>query len=174
MENANDFGTRAPAPVHRELLDWLADEFISSGYSIKHMHRLIMNSTVYRQQTLRFDDAHRPAADVSGRVAENRVKLFGCYPRRRLSAEQIRDSLLVAAGSLNTRMYGPGVRPELPPGFSGREKWTVSDDAAQRDRRSVYIFAKCNLPYPLLDVFDLPDMHESCASACRRSLLRRR
>ena len=60
-------------------------------------------------------------------------------------------------------MYGPSVHPELPPNYSIREKWAVSKNAADRQRRSVYIYAKRNLPYPLLKVFDFPDMHESCA-----------
>ena len=60
-------------------------------------------------------------------------------------------------------MYGPGVHPELPPDYSKREAWKVSEDPAERNRRSVYIFAKRNLPYPLLKEFDFPDMHESCA-----------
>ncbi len=165
VENANDFGTRTPAPEYRELLDWLADEFITSGYSVKHLHRLIMNSAVYRQGAPRQSDKSSDLAGTGehGAILEKRVKLFGCGLRRRLSAEQIRDSLLAASGRLNTQMHGPGVRPALPPGYSGREKWAASENTADHDRRSVYIYAKRNLPYPLLDAFDFPDMHESCA-----------
>jgi hypothetical protein len=80
-----------------------------------------------------------------------------------LSAEAIRDALLSVSGDRNDGMYGPGVRPELPPNYSSREKWAVSKDIADRQRRSVYIYSKRNLPYPLLKAFDFPDMHESCA-----------
>ena len=71
--------------------------------------------------------------------------------------------MLVAADQLDTRLYGPPVRPNLPPGFGTRYTWKTSKSTADRSRRSIYIHAKRNLPYPLLRVFDQPDMHESCA-----------
>jgi len=71
--------------------------------------------------------------------------------------------LLMTAGELGTEMFGPGVKPRLPPSISQRYSWKVSKNKADWNRRSVYIFAKRNLPYPLLNAFDLPDMHESCA-----------
>ena len=158
VENANDFGTQTQPPTHPELLDWLASEFIRQGWSIKAMHRLVMTSDAYRQSA-------EPADDVAARAgrADPANALYWRYPRRRLSAERIRDSLLAVAGDLNTAMYGFGVRPELPPNYNKREKWETSKSAADCNRRSVYIFAKRNLPYPMLQAFDLPDMHESCA-----------
>ncbi|MFQ5732902.1 MAG: DUF1549 and DUF1553 domain-containing protein [Planctomycetaceae bacterium] len=167
VSNANDFGTRTPPPTHPELLDWLADEFVRSGWDVKQMHRLMLTSSTYRQS------GDRRAAGAGGR----RPKLRGLhpaavdpgntllwrYPRRRLTAERIRDGILAVAGQLNGKMYGPGVKPALPPKFSARHAWKPTKSAYERNRRSVYIYAKRNLPYPLLKAFDLPDMHESCA-----------
>ncbi len=150
IQNANDLGQQTPPPTHQRLLDWLAVEFVESGWSIKHMHRLIMNSNAYQQ---------------SGRDAatSDDPKPYSFFPRQRLSAERIRDAILDAAGQLDTRLYGPPVFPKLPPGFSTRHTWKTSASPADQSRRSVYIHAKRNLPYPLLRVFDQPDMHESCA-----------
>jgi hypothetical protein len=158
VENANDFGTQTPPPTHPELLDWLAGEFLRQGWSNKAMHRLIMTSDAYRQSA-ETDDPSRARAELSD--PEN--TRYWHYPRRRLSAECIRDSILAVAGELNPAMYGPGVRPELPPNYNQREKWEVSKIEADRNRRSIYIFAKRNLPFPMLQAFGLPDMHESCA-----------
>jgi hypothetical protein len=150
IQNANDLGQQTPPPIHQRLLDWLAVEFVESGWSIKHMHRLIMNSNAYQQ---------------SGREAttSDDPKPYSFFPRQRLSAERIRDAILHAAGQLDTRLYGTPVHPKLPPDFSSRHTWKTSASPADRSRRSVYIHAKRNLPYPLLQVFDQPDMHESCA-----------
>ena len=150
IDNANDLGRQTATPRHPALLDWLAVEFVESGWSIKHMHRLIMNSNVYQQ---------------SGRESAGSPdpRPYSYFPRRRLSAERIRDAMLTAAGRIDTRLYGPPVRPELPPGFGTRYTWKASESLAARSRRSIYIHAKRNLPYPLLRVFDQPDMHESCA-----------
>jgi hypothetical protein len=126
----------------------------------------MMLSNVYRQST----DRQRPSAIKADivRLQQSRSidpgnQLYWHYPRRRLTAEAIRDSMLLLSGKLNTQMYGPGVKPILPPKFSSREKWAVSKSEAERNRKSVYIHAKRNLPYPLMQVFDFPDMHESCA-----------
>jgi len=152
VANANDLGRQTTPPRHRKLLDWLAVEFVESGWSVKHLHRLIMNSRVYQQ-------AGRESATAAD------PQPYSYFPRRRLSSERIRDAILAAAGRLDTRLYGPPVRPKLPPGFGARYTWEASKSAAARSRRSIYIHAKRNLPYPLMRVFDQPDMHESCA--CR-------
>lgn len=154
VANANDFGTQTHPPTHPQLLDWLASEFVTRGWSIKALHRLIMTSDVYRQST---------HGDVAAQEIDPANRLYWQYPRRRLDAESVRDAMLAVSGELNLKMYGPGIRPVLPPNFSNREKWKPSEDVAERNRRSVYIFAKRNLPYPLLQVFDFPDTHESCA-----------
>jgi len=160
VENANDFGTRTAPPSHPELLDWLASEFVARDWSMKSLHRLIVCSAVYRQANLRRKSSSTP---LRAEQVDAGNRLYWHFPRRRLSAEAIRDALLSVSGDRSEGMYGPGVRPELPPNYSSREKWSVSKSAADRQRRSVYIYAKRNLPYPLLKAFDFPDMHESCA-----------
>ena len=165
--NANDLGVQTAPPRHPELLDWLASEFIARGWSIKAMHRLIMTSNAYRQSTFRVPaDGDLPKAAKIDPANE----LYWHYPRRRLSAESIRDAMLTIAGKLNPKMFGLGVKPQLPPKFSSREKWEVSKQESERNRRSVYIHAKRNLPYPLLKVFDFPDMHESCAKRAQTTV----
>lgn len=156
--NANDFGTQTPAPTHPELLDWLTTEFLAHGFSSKHLHRQLLQSATYRQAS-RTNTADNPSSEdltVS-------PPMYSCFPRQRLSSERIRDAWLMASGQLNDQMYGPGVRAELPPNFSAYE-WKVSEPN-QQVRRSVYLFAKRNLPYPMMAAFDFPDMHEACG--CR-------
>lgn len=160
VSNANDFGTQTPPPVHPELLDWLACEFIDSGWNIKHMHRLMMSSAAYQQATYR-RRADEPLPTAAVKDPGN--TLFWHFSRKRLTAERLRDALLAVSGQLRQGMYGKGVKPKLPPNFSARHAWKPSKEAAERNRRSIYIYAKRNLPYPLLKAFDLPDMHESCA-----------
>jgi hypothetical protein len=159
VENANDLGTQTPPPSHPELLDWLASEFVASGWDVKALHRLILTSSVYRQACDRHRDTDRPA--VAAKIdPEN--SLYWHANRRRLKAEEVRDANLAVAGRLNEKMSGPGIRPTLPAALR-QDGWKVTPSPVERDRRSVYIFAKRNLPFPLLKDFDLPDMHESCA-----------
>jgi hypothetical protein len=164
VDNANDFGTQTPPPSHPELLDWLANQFVASGWDVKALHRLMMTSEVYRQASYRHraDEAIPEAAKVDG---ENR--LYWHYNRRRLSAEQVRDGLLAVSGRLNEKLEGPSIRPPLPKSYPKLDSWKVTRSRLEQDRRSVYIFAKRNLPFPLLKAFDLPDMHESCARRSR-------
>ena len=119
------------------------------------MHRLIMNSHAYQQSS-----APRPEA---ARVdSENR--LLWRFPPQRLEAEVLRDSVLSVAGTLNPKVGGESVMPPLPAGMpKPRGGWATSADPADHNRRSVYIFMRRNRPYPMLDVFDFPDSHESCA-----------
>jgi hypothetical protein len=159
VENANDLGTQTPPPSLPELLDWLASEFVASGWDIKTMHRLILTSSVYRQASNRQRDADQPPLTAK-LDPENR--LYWHANRRRLKAEEIRDAILAVSGGLNEKMGGPGIRPALPAALR-QDSWKVTTKPVERDRRSVYIFAKRNLPFPLLKDFDLPDMHESCA-----------
>ncbi len=166
----NDFGTQSPPPSHPKLLDWLAVEFVEptidlggefgkTPWSLKRLHKLILMSQAYRQSADHGDDTR--LTDCRSRDAENRW--YWSFPSRRLEAETVRDALLAVSGRLNPQLRGPPVQPELPRGFSRREAWPTSPNAADRQRRSIYILAKRNLPYPLLNDFDLPDMHESCA-----------
>jgi hypothetical protein len=162
-ENANDFGVQSPAPSHPELLDWLASEFVQQGWSIKAMHRLIMSSAVYRQATdQRFDSNRTGATVAAGLSVDPGNRLYWHFDRRRLEGESLRDAMLASSGLLNEKMGGPAVRPELPANFKGRD-WEVTADSSERQRRSVYILVKRNLPYPFLQTFDQPDTFESCA-----------
>jgi Protein of unknown function (DUF1553)/Protein of unknown function (DUF1549) len=154
----SDFGVMGERPSHPELLDWLSSEFVRSGWSMKHMHRLIMLSATYQQSSAERKDTAE--ADPSNR-------LLWAYPRHRLEAEAVRDSSLYVSGLLNLKEGGPSVYPELPNGMGGpRGGWKVSAQE-DRNRRSVYIFVKRNARYPMLEVMDMPDTHESCS---RRSV----
>ncbi len=115
-------------------------------------------------------DLREDAPPHKGVASDPGNRLYWRFPRRRLPAESIRDAILAVAGKLCTTMHGPPVKPELPPNFSSRHAWKPSDSEADRNRRSVYIHAKRNLPYPLLQVFDLPDMHESCAKRAQTTV----
>ncbi len=150
----SDFGIMGERPSHPELLDWLTREFVRSGWSMKHMHRLIMTSAVYRQSTA----FRQPAAAVD---SDNR--LLWAFPRQRLEGEVIRDAALMVSGALNLKVGGPSVFPDLPDGMGGlRGGWKLSA-ADERNRRSVYIFVKRNSRYPMMEAFDMPDTHESCS-----------
>jgi hypothetical protein len=149
----SDFGSMGERPTHPQLLDWLAAEFVRQGWSMKAMHRLLVTSNTYRQSSS-YSEA---AAKVD---PQNR--LLWQFPRQRLEGEVIRDSGLAVAGLLNTKMGGPSVFPELPPGMESRGGWKVNEDPAERNRRSVYIFVRRNTRYPMLESLDMPDTHESC------------
>ena len=158
VSNANDFGTQTQAPTQPELLDWLTSEFIREGFHSKRLHRQVVSSATYRQRS---DEDHVEGVAMS--ESQSNTTDYSHFMRQRLSSERIRDAWLMASGKFNDTMYGPGTRPELPPNFSSYE-WKVSEPA-QQIRRSVYLFAKRNLPYPMMAAFDFPDMHESCG--CR-------
>ena len=160
VSNANDFGTQTPAPSHPELLDWLATEFMQRNWSIKNLHRLIATSSVYRQSSR---VTGKTESNVSPIKRDPENQLYWHFPQKRLSAESIRDSILATSGILNCTMSGPGIKPPLPQNFSVRHGWDPTAEKGEHNRRSVYIHAKRNLPYPILKAFDLPDSHESCA-----------
>jgi hypothetical protein len=152
VASPSDFGLNGARPTHPELLDWLADEFVRSGWSVKAMHRLIMKSRTYRQ-----------AMAVS--EAETQKRLYAGWQPLRLEGEIIRDSLLAISGTLNLAMYGPGVFPPVPREVVAGSKggWSPNDRAAEYSRRSIYIFSRRNLRFPFLEVFDAPDNNLSCA-----------
>jgi len=151
----SDFGLKGERPTHPQLLDWLTTAFIRGGWSLKALHRLILASNTYQQSS-----AHREAP---ARL-EPANRLLWKFPRQRLEGEVIRDASLAVAGLLNPKHGGPSVFPELPPGMpTPRGGWRVNDDAAERNRRSVYVFVRRNTRYPMFDSFDMPDPHESCA-----------
>ena len=138
---------------------------MQNGWSVKKLHRLIVTSSTYRQSSNHRDEAAKSDSDN---------KLLWRYPRQRLEGEVIRDASLYAAGLLNLKMGGPGVYPALPNGMApGRAKRGASE-ADEQNRRSVYISVRRNLRYPMLEVLDMPDTHESCARREKRLSARRR
>ena len=127
---------------------------LSTPWSLKHLHRLIMTSAAYQQSS-----AHREAAAK----IDPQNRLLWKFPRQRLQGEVIRDSALAVAGLLNLKMGGPSVFPELPIGMTApRGGWKVSAGEEQ-NRRSIYVFVRRNTRYPMFDSFDMPDPHESCS-----------
>ena len=122
------------------------------------MHRLILLSSAYQQSSMHRSDA----AEV-----DPGNRLLWHFERRRLEGEVIRDSMLFAGGKLNMKMGGPGVFPPLPPLIAKTRSqylnWKPEKDISEASRRSVYIFVKRNLRYPMFETFDFPDTHESCA-----------
>ncbi len=161
VSTPNDFGRKGAAPSHPELLDWLASGLPKGGWSLKEMHRLIVNSKTYRQTSKGTGDSWAEAIEVD---PDNR--LYSRFPRRRLSGEEIRDAMLAASGNLNRKMGGPGIRPPLPREVTStllKKQWEVTKDTSEHTRRSVYLFVRRNLRYPMFDVFDRPDTNASCA-----------
>jgi hypothetical protein len=155
----HDFGVQGDRPTHPELLDWLAVELVENGWNLKHMHRLMVTSAAYQMSSL-VDPSDAAVANATRADHDN--KLLWKANRRRLEGEAIRDAMLQIAGELNLEMHGPSARPLLPAGVSDRYAWEPDKDPAQRNRRSIYILAKRNLRYPLFEVFDQPDLHQSC------------
>jgi hypothetical protein len=154
VATSSDFGLRGERPTHPELLDWLATDFVSQGWRMKQMHRVMLLSATYQQATT-------ASADSAKKDPAN--ALFGRMNRMRLEGEIIRDGLLAVSGRLNSKMGGPGVFPPIPAeaGVSAKD-WKASADPTDHVRRSVYIFARRNLRFPFLEPFDVPDSNQSC------------
>jgi hypothetical protein len=150
-------------PTHPELLDWLANEFVASGWSVKQLHRLILLSNTYQQSTALPSDASVRRLAMA-KDPDN--KLLWRANRQRLEAEEIRDSILSVSGTLNLREGGSSVivpiEKELVDALYKPDQWKVAKDEAEHDRRSVYLINKRNLRLPFLEVFDQPDGLVSC------------
>ncbi|MDP7017894.1 MAG: DUF1549 and DUF1553 domain-containing protein [Pirellulaceae bacterium] len=171
-ETPSDFGVMGYEPVHGELLDYVATELVASEWSLKRLHRMLVTSATYRQ-------ASRPRLDAgSSAIAAWRRRVerdpsnewLTRFPPRRLSGEEIRDAMLACSGALLHRSGGPSVRPPLPPELLRqllRNQWNVSEDVADHHRRSIYVFARRNLRYPIFDAFDRPDANASCSRRAR-------
>jgi hypothetical protein len=160
---ASDFGSQGDPPTHPELLDWLAVDFVEHGWSLKHLHRLLVTSATYCQ-TSRVDlhDAHQARAQS----LDHENYLLWHARRDRLEGEGIRDAVLALSEELSSRMLGPSAHPQLPLGIS-TYAWKPDARPEDQHRRSVYVLAKRNMRYPVFDAFDLPDMHNSCARRTR-------
>ncbi len=165
----SDFGTHGQAPTHPELLDWLASEFVARGWSVKQMHKLMLLSATYQQTSVaadvgRLTSAQTPDARPQTQSIDPDNKLYWRMNRLRLEGEVIRDSLLAISGQLNPAMGGPGVFPPVPREIirSSMGGWPQNDRVSDYSRRSIYIFARRNLRFPFLEVFDAPDNNLSC------------
>ena len=159
----NDFGRVGERPTHPELLDYLANEFVAGGFSVKRIHRLILNSNTYLQSSAPPNDSALKTLALT-KDPENR--LLWRFNRRRLEAEQIRDAILAASGTLNPKQGGPSVmvpiEQELVKLLYKPSQWRPAKDPAEYTRRSVYLIAKRNLRLPFMEVFDAPDLQVSC------------
>jgi hypothetical protein len=156
----NDFGRMGARPSNPELLDYLANRFVESGWKWKPLHREILLSKTYQQSS------HSPIEAVASQKDANN-DLVWKFSRRRLEAEEIRDAALVVAGKLNAKQGGPSVivpvDPELTTLLYKPSQWAVTPDPQEHNRRSVYLIAKRNLRLPFMEAFDAPDMNISCA-----------
>ena len=149
-----DLGLHGEPPADPALLNWLAAELVRGGWSLKHLHRIIMTSRTYQQAS----DYRATAAGID---PDN--QWWWHFPRQRLEGEAIRDAALSVAGLLNPKMGGPGFFPELPAGMPApRGGWSVEADAGERNRRSIYVFARRNARYPMFDAFDMPEAQSTC------------
>jgi hypothetical protein len=153
VATVSDFGRAGQRPVNPELLDYLADSFVKNGWSVKQIERQILLSSVYRESSDSREDAYK---------VDPQNRLLAVYPRRRMDAEEIRDSLLLASGQLNDKLGGLSVCPPLPKGlgqgdngFTGLPLWVVSKDPQDWNRRSLYVFTRRSVAYPMLANFDM-------------------
>jgi hypothetical protein len=159
VRTVDDFGVRGETPTHPELLEWLAHDFVKQGWSVKHLHRKIVTSAVYQQGTAY--DSRKASADP-----ENHF-LWRMQPRR-LEAEIIRDVMLSVSGTLNLEPFGPAFKPPISSeanvarNLKGTSYPKDAKDNPQTRRRSVYMFHKRLIPYPLFQAFDRPDLLQSC------------
>jgi hypothetical protein len=177
VKTSEDFGSQGALPSHPELLDWLALEFIRSGWDVKHLIKLMVTSATYRQSSRR--GAFQVPTKVESRpslIEDTDNRLLSRGPRHRLIAEVIRDQALAVSGLLVTKIGGPSVKPYHPPGL-------YEQVVAQRDnpkatyqqgtgddlhRRSLYTYWKRSVPHPSMLLFDAP-FRETCALRRSRS-----
>jgi hypothetical protein len=186
VETSNNFGKMGKRPTHPELLDWLATYFVEQRWSVKAMHRLILRSAVYQQSCDPTSGGREPAGGARGqeqsagpggsrpslvREIDPENKLLSYFPPRRLSAEELRDSILAVSGELSLTAGGPGVFPEInldvalqPRQIMGTLApiYEPSPKREQRNRRTVYTYQIRNVPNPLLEVFNAANPNTSC------------
>jgi mono/diheme cytochrome c family protein len=147
----DNFGISGARPSHPELLDWLAVEFIDSGWSVKHLHRLILSSATYRQTS---------SVPEKARAADPDNRLLGRYPLRRLDAEALRDAMLAVSGELDRRPGGPYV----PTQRTAEGNVEVDEKNAGARRRSVYLQQRRTQVATFLELFDGPSIAVTCGA----------
>ena len=158
VRSSSDFGFQGMRPTHPELLDWLSGQFVAEGWSLKRLHKLIMMSNTYQMSST----ANARALELD----PNNDSLWR-YNLRRLTAEEIRDSILMASGKLNLDMFGPSIYPPLSPEVLATASrpnaaWGRSPED-QANRRTVYVHVKRSLRPPMLSNFDAPETDTTCA-----------
>lgn len=158
VATTDDLGMQGEPPTHPELLDWLAVEFVESGWNVKDLHRRIVHSATYRQES-----TVTPA--LLARDPDNRLLARGA--RFRVEGETVRDIALAASGLLTPAIGGPSVYPPaprdifLPPASYGTKTWDY-DEGADKYRRALYTFRFRSVPFPALQVFDTPSGEAPC------------
>ena len=148
VSSLSNFGRMGVAPSHPELLDWLATELVRNGWSLKKMHRLMVTSTAYRQSS---------ANDAAAQSADPDNTLLWRMPLRRMDAEQLHDSILLAAGRLDSTPFGEPVPVDSGPGGE-----ILAKGSKNGWRRSIYVLQRRTMPMTMLEVFDLPPMSPNC------------
>lgn len=160
VSTPNDFGRMGTRPSHPELLDWLANRFVAGGWKWKPLHRTLLMSSAYRQASL-------SPQEKLGSEKDPENKLLWKFNRRRLEAEEIRDSMLAISGRLNHKVGGRSVMAvidqELIKDLKRPQYWQPTRDKSEHDRRTIYMIYKRNLLLPFMQVFDSPDTLLSCA-----------
>jgi len=162
VRTSEDFGTRSARPQYLQMLDWLAVDFMESGWSQKHVIRTILNSQTYQQRSRSTPELLK---------VDPRNSLLARGPRFRVEAEVIRDIALSASGLLNRKLGGPSIFPPVPANmleynFGRMHYWKVAE-GAERYRRSLYVFRKRSMPDPVLTSFDAPNSDFACARRVR-------
>ena len=159
VSTPNDFGRMGGKPSDPELLDYLANQFVAGGWKLKPLQRMILLSSTYRQSS------DSPLEKVAMEKDSENALLWK-FTRRRLEAEEIRDSMLAISGRLNLKAGGPSVMvpidQDLVKMLKRPQYWVTTRDKAEYDRRSIYMIYKRNLQLPFMGVFDAPDSLLSC------------
>jgi hypothetical protein len=173
----NDFGLAGARPTHPELLDWLASEFMQRGWSVKTLHRLIVTSATYRQRSVISESVNSKSVRKRGATSLNTDSLMTGYSHqilRRLTAEQLRDSLLAVSGLLKLdHPGGPPIWPDLPPEILQANPAFLDDNETKtkgwypspktnQNVRSVFLVQKKTVRVPFMETFDLPENSISC------------
>lgn len=163
VKTTSDFGVRGDKPSHPELLEYLTNDFVDGGWSIKSLHRKMLTSAVWQQAST------RGATHERGSEIDPANNLLWRMTPRRLEAEAIRDAMLSVTETLNFQAGGPGFKPYIPPeanlarNIKGESYPKDAKDDASTRRRSVYMFHKRLIPYPMFQAFDRPDQMTTCA-----------
>jgi hypothetical protein len=157
VSTSNDFGQYGERPTHPELLDWLANDFVANGWKIKRLHKMICLSSTYRMSG---------KVDSKAMEVDPANQLLWRFPMRRLSAEEVRDSMLDVAGLLDRRQYGDSIYPKIPAEVLAGQSvpgqgWPTSKPE-DSNRRSIYVHVKRSLRLPILHMYDQADTDTSC------------